>query len=96
MHVRHVRVRVAQPFMAMQMRVGYTCRIVRSVGVLVVFIVNMRVGMCHRLVDVLMPVIFGDVKIDAQSHESPCQEQLERDRLMQQSNSRNRPEERCG
>ena len=44
-HVRHVRVGVAQPFVAMRMRVRLAGRVGGPVPVLMMLVVHMRMGM---------------------------------------------------
>jgi hypothetical protein len=46
-HVRHVRVRVLEAFMTMRVRVGFSRRIIRTVLVLVMRIMNVRMRMLH-------------------------------------------------
>ena len=60
-HVRHVRVAMAQALVAMQMRVRLARRIVGTVSMLVVLIVSMPVGVLHRLMHMLVLMILCEV-----------------------------------
>ena len=79
-HVRHVRMLVLQPLVAMRVRVGLAGRIVRRVLVLMVLIVHMRVGVLQGLMDVLVLVVLGQVQPDADAHEQAGDEELDGER----------------
>ena len=68
MHVRHVRMRVFQAFMTMCVGVGFSRRIIRTVLVLVMRIMNVRMGMLHRLVNVLVFVLLSQIQPHAKRH----------------------------
>ena len=67
--------------MPVPMRMWLTDRIIGTVGMLVVGIVHVQMRMFHRFMLMLMLVLLGQVKPDAQAHEQPCHNQLHRDRL---------------
>ena len=81
MHIRHVRMRMLEPAMRMEMSVRLTGRFRSAMLVSMMFIVRMRMRMGHRLVNVFVPVSFGEVQPNAHSHESSCCEQLDCDGL---------------
>jgi hypothetical protein len=56
MHIGHMRMSVYERLMLMPMRVWFTRWIVWPVNVLVMFIMNVRVGMSLSTMDVLMLV----------------------------------------
>ena len=68
-HVGDVRVRVPHPLMSMPMRMRLSGWIGGSMIMLVVRIVNVRVGMFHRLVLMLVLVELGEVQPDADRHQ---------------------------
>ena len=68
-HVGDVRVRVPLPLMSMPMRMRLSGWIGGSMIMLVVRIVNVRVGMFHRLVLMLVLVELGEVQPDADRHQ---------------------------
>ena len=59
MHVRHVRMFVAQPLMPMRMCVRLTGRIIWPVSMLVVRVMNMRMEVLHRFMPMLVFVTLG-------------------------------------
>jgi hypothetical protein len=61
MHVGHMRVRMSDRPMAMRMRVGLTGRIVRSVLMLMVLVMQVSMGMDGRLVKMLVLMSLGQV-----------------------------------
>ena len=59
MHIRRVRMAVHERF---------ACRIIRTVRVLVVFVMHVRMGMLERLMFVFVTVMLGEVQPDTYSH----------------------------
>ena len=68
MHVRDVRVRVALPLMAMPMRVRLPGGVICGTGMLMVFVMHVRMGMLQRLMFVLVTVMLGEVQPDTHTH----------------------------
>lgn len=68
-HVRHVRMRVPQPDMLMEMSVGIPGRIRSAVRVHMMVVMQVGMGMGHRLVNMLMLMMFGQMKPDPRCHE---------------------------
>jgi hypothetical protein len=66
MHVGDMRTLVAHPLMAMPMRVGLAGRIIRAMRVLVVLFGHMAPHVRERLVLMLVCVLLGNVKPDAE------------------------------
>ena len=83
-HVRHMRMRVLQALMAMCMRVGFPGRIIRTVFVLVMCIMNVRMRVLHRLVNMLVLVLLSQMQPDADRHHASCGDQLKAQRLAQE------------
>jgi len=69
MDVRIVRVSVDKFLVPVPVRVWFAGRVVRSMSVLMMFIVSVRVLVFHRLVPVFMLVTFSEMKPDTQRHE---------------------------
>lgn len=69
-HVRHVRMTMPERGMDVAMTVRLAGRIRRSMCVLMVCIVDMGMRMLHRLVNVLVLMIFREMQPNAQSHEA--------------------------
>ena len=69
MNVRVMWVRVDEFLVTMRVRVRFTGRVVRAVGVLVMLVVCVQVLVFHRLVTVFVPVMFRQVQPDAERHE---------------------------
>src|SRR5262249_10453608 len=76
MHVRHVRMRVPEQPVLMEMRVGLAGRFRSAMGVLVMLVMQVGMGMSHRLVNVLVRMSFGKVEPNAQAHEAAGRHQL--------------------
>lgn len=68
-HIRDMRVCVPQRLMAVQMRMRLPWRIRRVVDMLVVFVVNVRMGMLNRFMKMLMLMPLGEMQPDAKCHE---------------------------
>lgn len=81
-HVGHVRVPVPLALVSMPMRVWLAERVVRTVFVLMVFIVHVRVRVRHWRVLVLMFVELGHVQPDAARHQEPGCRKLHRKGLV--------------
>jgi hypothetical protein len=69
MHVRDVWVRVLQAPVSVGVGVRFSRRIVRQVLVLVMIIVNVRMHMLHRLMNVLVLVMLGQMQPHADGHQ---------------------------
>jgi hypothetical protein len=70
MDVRVVRVGMRQPCVLMAVGVRLAWRVARSVFVLVVLVVIVKVLVLHRFVNVPVFVAFGSVQQDADEHEN--------------------------
>jgi hypothetical protein len=68
-HVGHMRVRVTHRRMLVEMRVRLAGRIERAVRMAMVLVMNMRMGVRHRLVPVLVRVLLGQVQPHADRHQ---------------------------
>ena len=68
-HVRDMRMRVPQPGMLMEMSVGISRRIRGAMRVLMMLIMRVRMGVSHRLMNVLMLMAFGQMKPNPNRHE---------------------------
>ena len=87
MHVREMRMPVGQGRMLMPMRVRFAVGIPRGVCMTVMLVMRMAVLVIERLVAVPMIVIFGEMQVDAKTHQQPCRNQTKRYRLPENSNS---------
>jgi hypothetical protein len=58
MHIGRVRMRMCQRRVCMGVGVSFAWRITRPMGVVMVFVVSVRMGMRHRLMSVCMLVMF--------------------------------------
>ena len=96
MHVGHVRVGVHNLIMLMPMGVRFARWIVWRVRMLMMFVMTVRVGMSHWLMDVLVPVVLCEVKPHAGCHERARGNKLKRDRLAEREECAERPEEGGG
>ena len=83
MHVRQVRVCVAQPIMSMPMSVGFPQRIVGAVLMAVMVVMYVRMRMHGELVLMLVLVGLRQVEPHADSHEHAGGDQLHGHRLAQ-------------
>ena len=79
--VRIVRVLVAQWCVVVRVRVRLAGRIVRTMGMLMMLIMNVVVVVRHRCVSVLMLVSFGQVQQDANAHQHRGAHKRDGDRL---------------
>ena len=68
-HVGRVRMRVPQSAVLVEMRVRVAGWVQGAVRVLVMFVMNMRMRMGERRVDVLMLVTFRQVQPDTGGHQ---------------------------
>ena len=68
MHVGRVRMFVLEPAMHMEMRMRLR-RVFRTVRMLVVLVMHVRMCVRHRLVDMFMFVALGEVQADAKHHQ---------------------------
>ena len=89
-HVGRVCVLVAQACVPMPMGMRLTRRIIGTVGMPVMRVVHVRMRVFHHFVLMLMLVLLGQVKPDANSHKQACGKELHRDRLSQKQNRCNR------
>ena len=99
MDVGVVHVRVRQRRMMMMVRVRFRVRhwrIVWPMHVLVVFVMNMWMGVIHRLVCVLMFVSLGQVQPHACRHQSRRSEKATGDRFAEHHNRDRGADERRG
>ena len=96
MHVGCVWVRVMQPTVAMAVGVRLAWRIIRTVFVLMVLVVHVLVLVHHRLVQMLMIVVFGHVQPDADRHQDAGSRKLDRQRFAEQDYGCYRAEKRSG
>src|SRR6266566_9194360 len=82
--------------MLVRMRMGLARRVLGTVRVLMVFVMQMRMRVSHRLVNVLMFVMLSHVQPETQCHEHSCREELQGDGLSERDNGGNSPQEgRC-
>jgi hypothetical protein len=68
-------------------------RIVGPMDVLVMLVVHVRMDMLQRFMHVLVLVVLGQMQPHAQSHQHTGRAQLDRQRLLQKGQRRNRSEE---
>ena len=95
-HVRHVRMRVSHWAVLMEMRVRLARRVQRTVRMLMMRVVHMRVCVRHRLVNVLMLMAFGEMQPYPRRHERARDDELRRHRLAEYHNRNRTAEKRCG
>ena len=91
--VRVVRVGVSHRRVVVRMAVGFAGRIVRTVLVLVVFVVNVTVVVGHRLMVVFVFVPLGQVQPDPHAHERSGQEKCDRGPVCENHQRDRRPDE---
>jgi hypothetical protein len=96
MQVGIVRVPVHHRRMAMPVGVRLSLRLIKTVDVLVVLVVDVRVLMLHGLMNVLVLVSLGEVEPDAQAHEHATNEEPQRHRLVEHWDRKERPDKGCG
>lgn len=77
-HVGQVRMLVAQARVPMPMGVRLAGGIIGPMHVLMVGIVDVAVGMLHRLMLMLVDMNFSKMKPDANGHQDTCRSQLHR------------------
>lgn len=65
-----MRMRVSQRTMPMNVGMRFTVRIIGAVSVLVVFVMHMAVRVFEHVVDMVMIVMFHDMKVDSCAHEN--------------------------
>ena len=70
MKIRVVRMCVGQLIMAMGVSMRFPGRIIRGVGMLMMFIVPVRMLMSHRLVMMLVRMAFGQMQPNPYHHET--------------------------
>ena len=68
MYVRNVRMSMPDPDMPVRMRMRLACRIVRTMFMLMMFIMNMGVIVKQRIVLVRVFVMFSQMQPDAERH----------------------------
>ena len=95
-HVRHMRMLVYEPLVAMPVRMGLAGRIVLAVAVLMVCIVHMRVAVLQGLMDVFVLMMLGQVQPEPEAHEQAGDQELECDGLAQKQDGHDGSDERCG
>ena len=61
MHVRHMGMRVPKRLVLVEMRVRLAGRVKRAMAVLVVLVVNVRMSVRHRLMNMFVLMPFGEV-----------------------------------
>ena len=88
-HVRHMRMLVHEPLVAMPVRMGLAGRIVRAMRVLMVRIVHMRVTVLQGLMDVFVLMVLGQVQPDPEAHEQAGDQELDGDGLAQKQDGHN-------
>jgi hypothetical protein len=62
MHIRRVRMRMFETIVLVPMGMRLAYWIVRSMRMLVMLVMNVRVRVCHRIVDVFMLMALRDVQ----------------------------------
>ena len=70
MRIRIVRVGMAQIGVDVCVDVRLAWRVIRAVRMLMVRVVNMRMNMLHRLMDMLVSVAFGEVQPHPDRHQN--------------------------
>ena len=69
MNIRVMRMGMCELGVQMRVAVGFLTVPLEVMGMLMVFVVNMVVFVCHCFMGVLMLVMFGEVEIDADGHQ---------------------------
>ena len=95
MYVGHVRVRMRQRRVFVGMGMWFTRRIIRPMGVGVVLVVNMRMGMRHRLVGMCVLVMLAQMQPDARGHQQSGNRELGRQRFAERNHRSGSAKERC-
>ena len=96
MQVGCVWVRMHEVFVPVRMRMRFAGRIIKFVHVLMVLVVHMHVLVLHRLVRVLVFVMFGKMQPDAEADQSRGNPELRVRSLAQEQERENHPHERRG
>jgi hypothetical protein len=91
-----VRVVVNEPRMAMSVCVRLGWRLIRTVDVLVMLVMHVRVLVLERLMNVLVLVSLGEVEPDAQAHECASDKEPQRHRLAEHWDCEERPDKGRG
>ena len=90
MHVGHMRMRVRQSGMPMRMHVGFAGRILRSMGMLMMFIMRMSVRVSYRLMLMDVLVVLRNVKPHAEAHQCAGNKQRQGNWVAERKNCRGR------
>jgi hypothetical protein len=69
-HVRHMRMRVFQPTVAVRVRVGFAGRVLRPMAVLMVLVMHMRMRVHQWFMYMLMLVVLGHMQPDSNRHQN--------------------------
>ena len=93
-HVRHVRMLVAQGRVAMPMTVRLPRGVIRSMCMLVALVMDMQMSVIDKLVQVSVFVIFGQVQPDADAHKRARQHELMGQWLAKECDCRERANKR--
>ena len=80
--------------MAMRVRVRLPGRIILSVDMPVVLVMDVRMGVLDRLVPVLVFVVLREMQPHAKAHQHTGRKQRHRQRLLQQAQRRDGAQER--
>ena len=94
MHVRHMRMGVLQPAVRVGMGVRLPRRIAGAVRVPMMLVVHVRMGVLHRLVDVLVLVPLGQMQPDAERHQAARRGELHGEGLAERQHRDGCAEER--
>ena len=90
MHVRHMRMLVTQPHVAMPMGMGLAWRVVRAVRVLMVCVVDMAVCMLHGRMFMLVFMNLSKMKPDTYGHQYSSRDKLSSHWVVQDDHSNDR------
>ena len=93
MNVGVMRVRMKQGLVPVRVAVRLASRVVRTVGVLVMFIVGVEVVMLHRFVLMLVFMAFGQVQPHPQSHQDGGETEADGQPVAQNQNRDDRAHE---
>lgn len=83
MHVRDMRMLVLQPLMPMDVGMRLPPWIAGRVHMLMVFIMHVGMRVLHRLMNMLVLVMLGQVQPHTDTHQKSCPDQLPGHRLAQ-------------
>src|SRR3954454_14785232 len=95
MQVRIVWMLVHHRRVAVPMRMRLARPILWALGMLVMFIVAVPMLMHHLGMPVLVPMLFGDVQLDAKRHQDARGDQARCDGLAEYGNGQNRTDKGC-